>query len=280
MPLEAIYEKEDEIPEAHKELFTERDGKWELTGINGIKTTADVDRLNEALRKERTDHKGVKDKLAIWGDWEHEDVNTRLNRIPELEAAAEAAGKGGKIPEEKINELVEGRLAQQTGPLQRRIDELEKLNGTQAESITGFEGKDRIRKIHDSLRAAMAVEPKVLDTAHEDVLMLAERVFDVTDEDLVLVKDDVGAIPGADAKQWLIDMQEKRPHWWPPSQGGGAGGSPNKGGNVGASNPWATENWNITEQGKFVREHGLEKATAMAKRAGSHIGSPHAPKKA
>jgi hypothetical protein len=27
------YDKEDEVPEAHKELYTERDGKWVLTGV-------------------------------------------------------------------------------------------------------------------------------------------------------------------------------------------------------------------------------------------------------
>jgi len=69
---------------------------------------------------------------------------------------------------------------------------------------------------------------------------------------------------------FLTEMQDKRPHWWPKSVGGGAGGSGN--GFGGAANPWTAENWNMTQQGAYVKENGMDKATQMAKAAGTTVG--------
>lgn len=99
--------------------------------------------------------------------------------------------------------------------------------------------------------------------------MLAERVFEVDDEGNVTTKDGVGVTPGIAADVWLTEMQDKRPHWWPQSQGGGAGGS--GGGGAGGKNPFSAEGWNLTEQGRLVRENP-EKADQMAKAAGTTVG--------
>ena len=40
MALKAIYERAEEIPEDFSALFTERDGRYELTGVAGMKTAA------------------------------------------------------------------------------------------------------------------------------------------------------------------------------------------------------------------------------------------------
>lgn len=274
--LEAVYEKQDDIPEAYVDLFTERDGKFELTGVNGIKTQADFDRNKTNLDKERGDHKDTKDKLGGWlgtfgDDADPAQIKELVDKIPELEAAAEAGE--GELPQERIDELVEKRVNTQTAQLNRQITELTDANTQKDELIAGYEASERRRTIHDAVRSAM-VESKVVDTAHEDVLLLAERVFEVTDANEVLIKDEVGAVPGATPQQWLQDMQEKRPHWWPASEGGGAGGSGTPGGGLRGDNPWTHDNWNMTAQGVYVREHGMEKATDMAKQAGTTVGGP------
>jgi len=69
---------------------------------------------------------------------------------------------------------------------------------------------------------------------------------------------------------WLTDMKEKRPHWWPTSQGGGAGGG--AGGSGGGSNPWGAKSWDLDAQGAMVRQDRA-KAERMAKAAGSKIGA-------
>lgn len=272
MPLKAVVEKLDDVPEPFRPLYAERDGKFEITGIEGIKTQADVDRLNEALRKEKNDHKQAREKAALWGDLKHDEVMQKLDLLPELEARA-AAGQDPK----KIDELLEARLKGRLAPIERERDkyktEWEKANGTIAEMT----GKERTRTIHDAIRKA-AAPAKLINEALDDVLMLAERVFEVTEQGAVLVKDAVGATPGLDPTAWLAEMQPKRPHWWPPSQGGGSGGGGGGGGAFG-DNPWAADTWNMTKQGAVVREKGMVEAERMAKAAGSRVGATAPTKK-
>ena len=62
MKLKLVVEKLDEIDSKYHDLYTEKDGKYEFTGVEGIKTQADIDRLQTALTKERADHKSTKEK--------------------------------------------------------------------------------------------------------------------------------------------------------------------------------------------------------------------------
>ncbi len=275
MALKAIYEKKEDIPEKFLELYSERGGKWELNKIEGLSTQADMDRVNEALRKEREDHKASKDKIKAWDGLDADEVRAKLDTIPELEAQAEA-GKG-KIDEEKVKELVDQRTAVAMRPLEAENAELKAKVSEQDEVIAANAAEKKTRTIHDSVRSAMS-EMKVRDSAHEDVLLLSERVFDVSDSGDVLVKDDMGTIPGASPLQWLKDMQPKREHWWAASQGSGAGGSSSTGAD--SDNPWTPGNWNLTAQGRYLTEHGAEKAAAAAKAAGSQVGATKPPVKA
>lgn len=263
MGLKAILDTLDDVPEHFHELYTEKNGKYELTGIEGIKTEADVTRLQSALTKERNDHKQTREKFSVLGDRKPEEVVELLDRIPELEAAA-----SGKIDENKLNELVEGRLKTKLAPLERekgtlaqRAQELEGL-------VQQYQTKERTRTIHDEVRSA-AAKAKVLPEAMEDALMLAERVFEVDESGKVTAKEGVGCTPGVDPAVWFTELQSKRPHWWGPSQGGGAAG--NRGGAGGGANPWSAEGWNMTEQGKILRENPT-RAEQLAKSAGTTIG--------
>ncbi len=87
-----------------------------------------------------------------------------------------------------------------------------------------------------------------------------------------VTKDGVGVTPGLEPKEWFKDFQEKRPHWWPASQGGnsrGAGGPTGKN----AGNPWSEAGWNVTAQGKYITQHGEAKANEAALSVGSKIGA-------
>jgi hypothetical protein len=39
-----------------------------------------------------------------------------------------------------------------------------------------------------------------------------------------------------------------------------------------ADNPWEGDNWNLTEQGRFIAQYGLKVASAFAKVAGTTVG--------
>ena len=273
MPLKAIYDKQEDIPEQFRELYTERNGKWELTQVEGIKTQADIDRVQEALNKERNDHRDVKDKLKVWGDMDHEQIVKDLDELDDLRAKIEA-GAGDKFDEDKFNEAVEKRanamVKTATAPLER---DLEKISAERDElklSNEDYAKKETTRTITDAMRKA-ASGSKVVESAMDDILMYGERIFEITEDGAVVTRDNVGVTPGIAPDIWLSEMQDKRPHWWPASQGGGAGGG--KGGNAFSNNPFSNEHWSLTEQGKLLKED-RPRAERMAQAAGTTIGGP------
>lgn len=268
-PLSAFYAEEKDIPEAFKSLFTKNGDRWvlnvEIPGIDGVKSFLDFEKMNNSLRKERGDHKLLKDKMKLLGDRSIEDVIALLDRIPELEAELEAAGGGDP---DKIEKLVEARIKSKLAPVERELTSTKTALETANATLKNYEAEKVTRTIHDAVRSASA-KAKLLPEALEDALMLAERVFEVTDDGKVLVKENSGYGLGLDAAGWFTELQQKRPHWWGPSGGGGAGGNRTNG--SGITNPWTSANWNMTEQGRIMRENPAQ-ANALATAAGTKVG--------
>lgn len=261
MTIKATYGNLDEVPEPFRELFEERGGAYHLTKIEGIKTEADVARVSRALDAERQAHAAIKGTFTSFlGDRKIEDVQAMLDRIPELETLANS-----KVDPTKLEELAEARIRTKLTPLERQIAQLSAANAEKDGIINAFTTKEKTRSIHDAVRSA-ATAAKVIPSAQEDVLLLAERLFEVNSDGTVTTKD------GLDPSVWLTDMVAKRPHWWPASQGGGAGGSGAGGGF--ANNPWSAANWNMTEQGRVITTQGQAKADMMARAAGTTVGGP------
>lgn len=270
MAIELNYKNKDELPEAlkadavFKEIFTESADGAITVNVNGMKTQSDVDTVREALRKEREDHVSTKEKLKPWGDLSPQDTLTKLDKIKELEILAE-----GKLDDEKINQLVEGRLGQATGPLQRQIEELNK-------NLTISKDENEILKLAVDTRdrnegiRKHASESKVHSTAIPDIEMSAANMFEKNSEGRWVTKNDLDVTAGLDFKGWLREMQTKRPHWWPENEGGKAKGA---NGNTGpGGNPFSKEGWNLTEQGKIIKEQGIDIAARMAQTAGTTVG--------
>ncbi len=244
MALKAILATLDEVDEKYHDLYTERDGKFYLNPIEGMKSEADVQRLQTALTKERNDHKATKGKLDAFGELNADEVLAKLDRIEELEAAA-----GGKLDETKINELVETRIKSRTAPLERQLETLKTQNATLASENENFVQQGRTRTINDALRS-VATELKVIPEALDDVLLYAPH-FEINDLGSVVTKDSTG-MAGLDAKAWLMNNQAKKPHWFPATEG--AGTRSRAGGSAG-NNPWSKSTFNLTEQGRITREN-------------------------
>lgn len=262
--LDLSYDSVDAIPQGFSGLFDEKDGKFVLGGVNGMKTQTDVANVQEALRKERGDHDTVKNSLRAWGDLKPDEVRSQLDRIAELEAAA-----GGKLDDAAINKIVEGRLIQSTSPLQRQIETLSEENTTFKTENEQLKASMERRDMNESVRS-VATEMKVHSTAIVDVEMVAASYLEKNEAGEFVVRSDAqGVTPGVDVKQFLKEMQKLRPHWWPVSEGGGANGH---GLGAGEPNPWNASTWNVTQQGKIQRESGIEVATQLAKAAGTTIG--------
>lgn len=271
MALKAIVDSLDDIPADIHGEYVERNGKFELQ-VEGMKTAADVERVQSALTKERTDHGALKQRVGLLGDRKIEDVIPLLDKIPELEAAA-----AGKLDEPAIERIVEGRLNTKLAPVVRERDQLKAKVGELEGTVKEYSTKERTRTIHDQVRTA-AVKAKMLPEAIEDALALADRTFEIEEgTDKVITKDKIGVTPGLEPSAWLTDLIDKKPHWWGPTQGGGAGGG--GGGGQADGNPFTAENWNLTKQGEIYRSNPA-KATQLAQAAGTTVGGKKpAPKK-
>lgn len=264
MTLKAVVDNLNDIPEHFHELYTERNGKFEISGIEGLRTQGDVDRLQTALTKERNDHKGTKEKFSAFSNLDPQEVLQKLERFPELEEAAK-----GKLDDTKIEEIVNNRIKSRLSPVERERDTLKSQIAERDQIILSYQTKETQRTISDKVREA-ATTAKILPEAFDDALLLAERVFELTEDGRVVTKDNVGVTPGIDPSVWFNELQAKRPHWWGPSAGGGASGSKTPGGQT---NPWSHEHWNLTEQGKILTSN-RSRAEQLAKSAGTSIGGP------
>jgi hypothetical protein len=264
MAIKAIVENLDEVPAQFHELYTQVDGKYTLTGVEGMKPLDEFNRVHGGLVKERNDHKTTKGKLDAWAlHGTPEEVQLKLDRIAELETAA-----GGKLDEAAISKLVETRIGTKLAPVQRELQTALTQVGERDQIIAGYKTKERTRTIHDTLRESLKKQEGFQASAFDDAAMLAERVFDVDEEGRVTAKEGVGCTPGIDPATWLTEMQSKRPHWWGPSSGGGSKGS---GFGTSGTNPFTHEGWNMTEQGRMITENRA-RAEQMARSAGTTIG--------
>lgn len=256
-------DKIDDVDERYRDLYEQRDGKYVLTGVEGLRTADDVDRVQRALTNERTNHQRTKEKFKALDGLDLEDVVSKLDRYSELEAAAT-----GKIDDTKIEEIVTTRLTSKVKPLEREI-------GTLRQRATDLENENQTLKrneqrriIVDAVRSA-AGAAKIISSAIDDVVILAERMFELDEANNPVTKDGVGVTPGLSPSVWLTEMQPKRPHWWPASQGGGARGG-SGGGSV--NNPWSKANWNRTEQNRITNTDRA-RAEQLARSAGVSIGA-------
>lgn len=271
MTLKHQYDSQDAIPEQYRELYSEKSGKWEITGISGLATQANVSRLETALTKERNDHKATKEKWAPFAELGSiDDVHAKLDKIPELEAAAK-----GKLDEAQIEEIVqrrvEGTIRSKIAPLERQIGSLTKERDEYRSTNEKLSATETRRQLSDALRPHL-VSKKVRPEHYDDVEMWAERQIAKSEDGQFVTRDNIGITPGLNPADWLDEMLTKRPGWVPGSKGGGATGSGSTG-NLG-SNPFSHDNWNVTEQMRFTKAHGMEKATQAAAAHGTTPGGP------
>jgi hypothetical protein len=269
MLLKTVVKSLDDIDEKYRDLYTERNGQYELTEIEGVKTQSDIDRLQNALARERSEHKATKSALSAFGDLKPDEVFTQLDKLKEHETLSENAEIAP--PSDKVQKLVESRLQAKIAPIEREREQLRARIAEQEKLIAEFRQKDIQRQINESVRSA-ANTAKLLPAAIDDALLLAERVFEVDDSGKVITKENCGFMPGIDAQTWLSDIQSKRPHWWAPSVGGGAVGH-NGGGAYSSNNPWSAENWNLTKQAEILMKDRA-RANNLASVAGTTIGGP------
>jgi hypothetical protein len=270
MAIKAVVDSLDDVDEKYKDLYTQVGDKFEITGVEDVSGLSSVKALKTENGARRISERKAKEALAPFvaflGDRKLEDVQAMLDRYPELEAAAE-----GKLDEAKINGIVEGRIKTKLAPVERERDQLKGQITERDKQIEGFTAKERTRTIHDAVREAVGKQQGFQASAIEDVLIQAERMFEITEDGKVITKQDLGVTPGIDAVVWLTEMQVKRPHWWGTTSGGGSRGNNGSNQTPSGNNPFTREHWNMTEQAGLIKTN-RSRAEQMAKSAGTKIG--------
>lgn len=268
MKLKAIYDKKEEVPAGFEELYTERAGKFELTGVEGMKTQADIDRLDKSLKAERKDHDDTRAKLRAFGDVTPEGIQKLTDEAEELRI------KAGGASDEKINELVEKRIVVRLRPIEKERDDAKAKVTTLEAQVNEAMGRETRRTLVDTLRAETAGEKgvPVRPDALSDIELLAPMVFEIVDGKHVTKEGNpIGVDAGLDPRAFLETVMTtgKRPNWFKDSVGAGAGGGGL--GPVGGKNPFTTEHWNLTEIGQVTKTN-----PALAKRMAKASKDPRA----
>ena len=279
MSLTAVIESLDGVPEQFHELYEERDGQFEITGISGMKTQADVDRLQESLRKERGVSKELRGKVTGFGEHTPETIEELQGQVEDLQLQIEAAKKEGGPSEEDLDKMAESRALMRIKPLERQIA---KLQGA-LEEITGERDKLAANETRTTLvgsveRSAQSkdvgIQKEVL--AAGDIALFAERTFEVIDGEVVSREGIPGITPGLSPEQVFLDIKESgsRPYWFGPTVGAGAGGGKGGGQETG-DNPFKLDETtgkpkNITAAAQMFRSDP-ERAKRLAKSAGKGV---------
>jgi len=258
--LAGVVDNLDNVPEGLRDEYVQQGDKYVLQ-VTGFKPESELSALRTARDKERNDRLALENRVkTTFGDEKLEDVRIKLDRIPELEAAAE-----GKLDDEKINGIVEGRVKTRLAPVERERDQYKSRVGELEGAVGELTSKEKKRLIRDKAREA-GNAAKLRPEAMDDFLLLAETVLEVRDDDNeVVVKDGTGFTAGVQPAVLLTDLQPKRPHWWGDSFGGGSGG--NRDAQRGVANPFSKAAWNMTAQGQLMQSDPA-KAEQMAKAAG------------
>lgn len=242
------------VDKAYHPLYTERDGKWLLTGVKGY-TPEDREKTAGALKRERenastyaNEAKALRPWKTLFGDKKPEDIQAQLERIEELELAAK-----GKLDESELEKRVAARLDAAKRPFQRQLDEASQKLTAAEQRIQAYERAEERAAIRAEIQRAASASGALPDAYAEGggLLAVLEGALEVEVEvdsegrrklGAVRSRDGAGYPSGLDVGKLLQQVQTKQGYFWGPSKGGGARpGEPGaRGGGSGTQtqNPW------------------------------------------
>lgn len=205
------FTKQEDIPEGFRELYEEKDGEWvpKDVGDSDDDRSADVERLNEALRKEREAKKAAEKQVK--------DLDARIKDL-ETKAKADKAG----ITDEQLTKLREEIRADLEGEY--------KEHQTKAEQLTA---ENRALKLDNQVKALAGKHGVRAERIEAWWRQFGDR-FDLTDDGKPIVKDH----PGTDVAKFISgDLKKELPDFYTGTQaaGGGAGGMQKDGWLVGGT---------------------------------------------
>jgi len=255
MALKLIITSEDDLPESEeiRGLYTQQGDKWVLD-VEGAVPKRQLDEFRQS-------NIDLKKQLEALGDVKPEDAAKAIRRVEELEAQLDK-------DKNKFDELLEKRTGEMKTAHEKQIE------AAQAEQ-TKLRGQLKDLKINHAVLEA-GTELGLRQGAGPDLVSRSRSVFDLDDEGNIVARDGEGELiynAGGEPlgiRDWVEKTAKEAKHLFDPNQGGGSGGSGGGGKAMGGNNPWKKETWNMTAQGRMLRDNP-EMAKRMAAQAGKKI---------
>jgi len=199
----------------------------EITSSMDEKVQSAVQKATEGLKSKNAElldeKKKIQETLKNFENIDPKKAKEALQFLDENEYAQ-------LVKDGKIEELLEKRTSQLKSEHEEAITELKtQLNDTMEKALT-YEQKYNQRTVTEELRKT-AIKAGVREEAVSDVLLRGINVFQVgTDESLESRDKEGNLIKTQDGKvltpaNWVEELKNTHPHYWPPSSSAGARGS-------------------------------------------------------
>jgi hypothetical protein len=220
--LKQFYDVQTEIPAALQEHYTEHDGKWMLQLDPPVE---DVTGLKSALNQERTLRREADRSLSEfkihYQGIDPEEVQKLRERVKGLDDA-DIYDKQG------LDALVVRRTESMKNEHERLLRQKDAEIGTLRDNVSVLDRRWRQDRIKTALVDA-AVKAGVAKYALADAVTRGMAVFtDLDDHGTVVARDGEDLRYGKDGihpltpDEWMTNLKQDAPHFWPPSAGGGA----------------------------------------------------------
>lgn len=186
-------------------LYTQKDGKYVLSGIDGVVPKAKLDEF-------RNNNIDLNNRLTAFGDIKPEDVKELQRKYAE----AEIRLKGTEDFDKKVNEVVESRINafRETATTEKAA--LETANKSLSSLLEEV--------VLENVVAKDAVKLGVADTAIDDVILRARTVFTVDGKTPKAVGADGKPVYGKDGVtplsvgEWVDGLKKTSPHLFKQSE--------------------------------------------------------------
>lgn len=221
MALPLIVDQLDSVDESVRSFYVEDSGKYRLD-LDGYE---DPKNLKSALEKER---QAAKDAKKLISEMQRKYDGIDPDKVKGLLSKLENDEEAKLLAEGKLDEVVNKRIEKQRAEFERKATEA--LTRAEQEALKAKKFEQRVLDNH--IRAA-AMKAGLHEHAVEDALFRARSMFTLDENgEAVQLDQDGQPVVGKDGKtpfsptEWLQEMKEKAPHWFPAqSSGGGAPGS-------------------------------------------------------
>ena len=186
-----------------------------MTGVKGIKTVADVGRVQGALDKERTAHRTAAAALKLFGDIPAEGLAGKLQELAKLQITK------GVVDDSTMEATIAARVKLTEDEFAQKLEKATTALAERDATILGHTEKAQRTAINDALRTA-AGELKITAPGIQDDILMHSGAFSVTESGAVVTNDANGVTPGQTPKDWLSKQLEGKSHWAPTNTPGRA----------------------------------------------------------